>query len=134
MFGIIYLILCILTGMEMVGCLFPHQTTEKGNRIWVILPAAFGTGTLMLTWAVYIVSWIFSVCVGTEHPLFYGNLLVMLVTALIFLMNFHRKRKNGKTVFSAGEPGTALLTGNRKMRIKCWQSGEVLDLVKPRQQ
>lgn len=86
----------------MVGCLFPHQTTEKGNRIWVILPAAFGTGTLMLTWAVYIVSWIFSVCVGTEHPLFYGNLLVMLVTALIFLMNFHRKRKNGKTVFSAG--------------------------------
>lgn len=70
MFGIIYLILCILTGMEMVGCLFPHQTTEKGNRIWVILPAAFGTGTLMLTWAVYIVSWIFSVCVGTEHPLF----------------------------------------------------------------
>ena len=118
----------------MAGCLFPHQTTEKGNRIWVILPAAFGTGTLMLTWAVYIVSWIFSVCVGTEHPLFYGNLLVMPVTALIFLMNFHRKRKNGKTVFSAGEPGTALLTGTRKMRIKCWQSGEVLDLVKPRQQ
>ena len=78
----------------MVGCLFPHQTTEKGNRIWVILPAAFGTGTLMLTWAVYIVSWILSVCVGTEHPLFYGNLLVMLVTALIFLMNFHRKRNN----------------------------------------
>lgn len=102
MFGIIYLILCILTGMEMVGCLFPHQTTEKGNRIWVILPAAFGTGTLMLTWAVYIVSWIFSVCVGTEHPLFYGNLLVMPATALIFLMNFYRKRKKGKTVFSAG--------------------------------
>ena len=86
----------------MAGCLFPHQTTEKGNRIWVILPAAFGTGTLILTWAVYIVSWIFSVCVGTEHPLFYGNLLVIPVTALIFLMNFHRKRKNGKTVFSAG--------------------------------
>ena len=102
MFGIIYLILCILTGMEMVGCLFPHQTTEKGNRIWVILPAAFGTGTLILTWAVYIVSWIFSVCVGTEHPLFYGNLFVIPVTALIFLMNFHRKRKNRKTVFSAG--------------------------------
>ena len=86
----------------MVGCLFPHQTTEKGNRIWVILPAAFGTVTLILTWAVYIVSWIFSVCVETEHPLFYGNLSVIPVTALIFLMNFHRKRKNRKTVFSAG--------------------------------
>ena len=83
----------------MAGCLFPQQITEKGNRIWVILPAAFGTGVLMLTWAVYVVSWMFSVCAGAEHPLFYGNLLVMLVTALIFLMNFHRKRKNGKTVF-----------------------------------
>ena len=54
MFGIFYLILCVLTGMEMAGCLFPQQITEKGNRIWVILPAAFGTGVLMLTWAVYV--------------------------------------------------------------------------------
>ena len=29
----------------MAGCLFPQQITEKGNRIWVILPAAFGTGS-----------------------------------------------------------------------------------------
>ena len=99
MFGIIYLILCILTGMEMVGCLFPHQTTEKGNRIWVILSAAFGTGTLMLTWAVYIVSWIFSVCVGTEHPLFYGNLLVMLVTALNPYIGYENAAKTAKKAF-----------------------------------
>ena len=32
MLGIIYLILCMLTGMEMAGCLFPHQTTERGNQ------------------------------------------------------------------------------------------------------
>ena len=32
MLGIIYLILCMLTGMEMAGCLFPRQTTERGNR------------------------------------------------------------------------------------------------------
>lgn len=56
MLGIIYLILCMLTGMEMAGCLFPRQTTERGNRIWVVLPAAFGMGILMLTWAVYILS------------------------------------------------------------------------------
>ena len=51
----------------MAGCLFQQQITEKGNRIWVILPAAFGTGVLMLTWAVYVVSWMFSVCAGAEH-------------------------------------------------------------------
>ena len=31
MFGIFYLILCVLTGMEMAGCLFPQQMKhEKG--------------------------------------------------------------------------------------------------------
>ena len=93
MFGIFYLILCVLTGMEMAGCLFPQQITEKGNRIWVILPAAFGTGVLMLTWAVYVVSWMFSVCAGAEHPLFYGNIIVMSVTVLCLLGISIRKRK-----------------------------------------
>ena len=93
MFGIIYLILCILTGMEAVGCLFPHRTAENGNRIWVILPAAFGTGVLMLTWAVYIISWMFSVCVGAEHPLFYGNLIVMTVATLVLAVLFKKKKK-----------------------------------------
>ena len=93
MFGIIYLILCILTGMEAVGCLFPHRTAENGNRIWVILPAAFGTGVLMLTWAVYIISWMFSVCAGAEHPLFYGNLIVMTVATLVLAVLFKKKKK-----------------------------------------
>ena len=94
MFGIIYLILCILTGMEAVGCLFPRRTAENGNRIWVILPTAFGTGVLMLTWAVYIISWMFSVCAGAEHPLFYGNLLVMTVATLVLAVLFKKKKKN----------------------------------------
>lgn len=104
MFGIIYLILCMLTGMEMTGCLFPRQTTEKGNRIWVVLPAAFGTGILMLTWAVYILSWMFSVCAGTEHPLFYGNLIVLLLDALLLLGIFLQKKKKQKTMFSMSRP------------------------------
>ena len=93
MFGIIYLILCILTGMEAVGCLFPRRTAENGNRIWVILPTAFGTGVLMLTWAVYIISWMFSVCAGAEHPLFYGNLIVMTVATLVLAVLFKKKKK-----------------------------------------
>ena len=79
--------------MEAVGCLFPHRTAENGNRIWVILPAAFGTGVLMLTWAVYIISWMFSVCAGAEHPLFYGNLIVMTVATLVLAVLFKKKKK-----------------------------------------
>lgn len=80
--------------MEAVGFLFPRRTAENGNRIWVILPTAFGTGVLMLTWAVYIISWMFSVCAGAEHPLFYGNLLVMTVATLVLAVLFKKKKKN----------------------------------------
>ena len=80
----------------MAGCLFPRQTTERGNRIWVVLPAAFGIGILMLTWAVYILSWMFSICAGVEHPLFYGNLIVFLVDILLLSGIFRWKKKKQK--------------------------------------
>ena len=48
----------------------------------------------MLTWAVYIISWMFSVCAGAEHPLFYGNLLVMTVATLVLAVLFKKKKKN----------------------------------------
>lgn len=103
MLGIIYLILCMLTGMEMAGCLFPRQTTERGNRIWVVLPAAFGMGILMLTWAVYILSWMFSICAGSEHPLFYGNLIVFLVDILLLSGIFRWKKKKQQKMFVISE-------------------------------
>lgn len=103
MLGIIYLILCMLTGLEMAGCLFPRQTTERGNRIWVVLPAAFGIGILMLTWAVYILSWMFSICAGAEHPLFYGNLIVFLVDILLLSGIFRWKKKKQKKTFVISE-------------------------------
>ena len=117
MFGIIYLILCILTGMEAVGCLFPRRTAENGNRIWVILPTAFGTGVLMLTWAVYIISWMFSVCAGAEHPLFYGNLLVMTVATLVLAVLFKKKKR----IFSRWQRECSPESGFSEKRSFCLQ-------------
>ena len=94
----------MLTGMEMAGCLFPRQTTERGNRIWVVLPAAFGMGILMLTWAVYILSWMFSICAGAEHPLFYGNLIVFLVDILLLSGIFRWKKKKQQKMFVIMDP------------------------------
>ena len=87
----------------MAGCLFPRQTTEIGNRIWVVLPAAFGMGILMLTWAVYILSWMFSICAGAEHPLFYGNLIVFLVDILLLSGIFRWKKKKQQKMFVISE-------------------------------
>ena len=86
----------------MAGCLFQQQITEKGNRIWVILPAAFGTGVLMLTWAVYVVSWMFSVCAGAEH--FLWKYYCDVGDCAVSSWNFHPEaKKNRKNVSGIGE-------------------------------
>ena len=83
----------------MAGCLFPQQITEKGNRIWVILPAAFGTGVLMLTWAVYVVSWMFSV-----YTLSLWKYYCDVGDCAVSSWNFHPEaKKNRKNVSGIGE-------------------------------
>lgn len=62
MLGIIYLILSVLIGYEISGILTgPKEISTDTNRIWLVLPASFGTGILVVTWAVYIISWFASV-------------------------------------------------------------------------
>lgn len=79
MFGMVYLILNTLLGREFAVGLFGEKAgkTPYGNRIWVILPASFGIGTLLVTWAVYMVSWMAGAVSGAADPLYYGNVLVL---------------------------------------------------------
>lgn len=77
MLGIIYLILSGILGYEITrGLLLPgkKQNIDGINRLWFLIPVSFGVGTLMMTWSVYVISWLSSVCAGAEKPLLYGNL------------------------------------------------------------
>lgn len=48
MLGIIYLILSVLIGYEISGILTgPKEISTDTNRIWLVLPASFGTGFLL---------------------------------------------------------------------------------------
>lgn len=58
MLGIIYLFLAGMLGCEASKMLTGEGKSVSGiNRIWLMLPASFGVGTLLLTWMVYIISW-----------------------------------------------------------------------------
>lgn len=95
MLGIFYLILCVIVGKEFVGCLLSdagQKRDQKENRIWILLPAWFGTGTLFITWGTYLISWFFGVYGGKRHPLFYGNLL-MAVLGFLLVFWLHRNRE-----------------------------------------
>ena len=86
MLGIIYLFLAGMLGYETSKILTEEGRSIQGvNRIWLILPASFGIGTLLLTWAVYVISWFFSVVGKSQNPLLYGNTISMVGAALIFI-------------------------------------------------
>ena len=86
MLGIIYLFLAGMLGYETSKILTEEGRSIQGvNRIWLILPASFGIGTLLLTWAVYVISWFFSVVGKSQNPLLYGNIISMVGAALILI-------------------------------------------------
>lgn len=94
--GIIYLILAGLLGKEIAELLFFFQGSSRetgGNRLWLLLPISFGTGTLVMTWAVYLVAWGCSVFIH-DNPLFYADLAVMSVAAM-FLASLYALRLAG---------------------------------------
>lgn len=98
MFGILYLILAMLLGREITEALLTEERNGDGicrKPLGVVIAASFGAGTLLLTWAVYIVSWIASVGLGTETPLLPGNLIVMLGTSIGLGIIYVKRRKRG---------------------------------------
>ena len=97
MLGIIYLILSVLIGYEISGILTgPKEISTDTNRIWLVLSASFGTGILVVTWAVYIISWFASVTGGSDRPLLYGNLIVLLAAVLILAFLLYRRKKKAQ--------------------------------------
>ena len=86
MLGIIYLFLAGMLGYETSKILTEEGRSIQGvNCIWLILPASFGIGTLLLTRAVYVISWFFSVVGKSQNPLLYGNTISMVGAALILI-------------------------------------------------
>ena len=97
MLGCVYLILGILLGREVTRKLLPEKILQKAgvDPLWVLFPAAFGSGILLQTWAVYIAAWIFSVCAGAETPLFGANCLIMSVVGVLLAALYFTRWKKG---------------------------------------
>lgn len=121
MLGIIYLILAEILGYKASKILIEEETKFSFiNRIWLILPASFGVGTLLLTWVVYIISWFFSVVGKVENPLLYGNAIGMAgVLIFIILIEVQKYRSHSSLVRSNMEIGlTERIDQDRKLKKK----------------
>ena len=81
MTGILYLILGSLCGKELAEIFVGQKKTGKNNRIWLVLPGAFGVGNTYFGWVTYLIAWAASAA-GADKPLIYGNLLTMAAGAV----------------------------------------------------
>ena len=108
MLGMIYIILIFLVGKE-----FVPKTGQ--SRLWLLLPASFGTGTLALGWTTYLLAFLASVYMGKDDPLFWANLAVM-AAAVFFLAIIYWKRRKKRNSISFS--GIFYGTGNREERKK----------------
>lgn len=107
MFGFVYLLLSFGTGKRMTEAIYlKKMKKDNQSSIWILLPAAFCIGTLVLTWCVYLVSWLWESRQGSRHPLFVGNLAVMGIAGLWLLWGAAKasgkKRRIGERVRSFG--------------------------------
>lgn len=84
MLGTIFVILIFLLG---------SQLTPKAvrGRLWLLFPFSYGTGTLVMGWATYLIGYFASVCFGKESPLLYANIVVMSGSTIFLAVVFWRK-------------------------------------------
>ena len=96
MLGLLYILLCILCGSALCGLLF--KNLEKPAQaaglpaFMVKLPAWYLTGTLAVTWPVYLFSCLFQ---NMERPLLWGNLITW--TLMIVFLAVVLLPKKGQT-------------------------------------
>ena len=135
MFAVIYIILSLLIGKEVAEvllstgksgldeCLSIKHNIKSCNQIWILLPAAFGMGTLIFGWGTYMISWAASEA-GIQKPLICGNIAVLLSATVILFLIYWKRHQNTKSIFTAAD--RRLLENKEIFRKECILFGILL--------
>ena len=86
MLGVLYILLCVLCGGALCSLLFknlkkPAVEAELPGFL-IQLPAWYLTGTLVVTWSVYLIAYLFQ---NKKEPLLYGNWITAILV-IVFLV------------------------------------------------
>jgi hypothetical protein len=91
MLALVYIFLCFWIGIEVVDWLVRSVRFPKVlSRFWVVVGGGYLVGTIFLTWATYMMAYLFR---GTGKLLFWGNLIVMSIAVVGFLWRKPWKRR-----------------------------------------
>ncbi|MBE5951798.1 MAG: hypothetical protein E7260_09445 [Lachnospiraceae bacterium] len=104
MLGVLFILLCVMLGRILCDYFLKNLdrviAKTEVPAFLVKLPAWYLTGTLIVTWLVYLVSYLFQ---NTKKPLFFGNLIVLLMVAAVIAVVLVLEHKNQKRTFQAEE-------------------------------
>lgn len=124
MLGLIYILLSVGTGWVICSYAFPNLANLAGidcykrrlelSPVLLLFPAWFISGVLAMTWLVYILAYLFR---STPSPLLYANLLVMPISALVFILILVKRVYVKKSAHRATDKAVIplLLCGSRKV-------------------
>ncbi len=145
MLGILYIALCIWSGKTVLDRVCPEyvrlgEKSYSGKELYlpaffIIFPASYIVGTLLLGWASYLAADLLSLAASPRHPLLAANAIVMpLFAALsIFLwLSVRKKRKREKTAEAEvpepdGTPGKGSFSAARMLRPEC--AGDIVTVI-----
>ena len=115
MFGVIYILVCLLTGFAITENVIGtydravlrnvKKNKTSVSSFFIKFPLYYVTGTLSVTWTVYISACIFSKC---DEPLIPANLIALILYSAIDFVLIFRKRK---TVFKTFSGALTRITG-----------------------
>ena len=137
--AILFLALATYTGARLCRLLVPaldgreRSVDEQRVAPWVIaLPAAFLSGTLLVTWATYLTA---SAARNTGSPMAVANVIVMTALAIVLGVDFVRRRKNRSAARASsrrkadiGVAATGLVLASVIMFHTCRIEGDTLIL------
>lgn len=100
MLGILYILICICFGVVFSRFFFSKlekiSNVSKLPQYMVKLPVWYLTGTLVVTWMVYLISYL---CKEAKQPLFYGNIISMIIVLLLIGVAIIKENKRKKIIF-----------------------------------
>ncbi|MCF0132484.1 MAG: hypothetical protein HUJ72_01315 [Blautia sp.] len=122
MLGFVFVIISVLVGYEVTEELFSVQ--KAGNafrvqRLWVRLPAAYGVGTLLVTWGVYISAWIAKCVFQQDSPLLWGNLTVWILCEVYLIVCYKNRFRRSRIRRDVLRRKFKMIVGQRDFMKEC---------------
>lgn len=128
MLGLLYIALCIGTGLVICSYAFPNLAELTGfdcykrkielSPFLIVFPAWFISGVLALTWTVYILACLFR---SSKSPLLYANSIAMPAAAIIAaVFAFKKLHKTGTGIDSSADSRkiNGLLCHDRRVLVR----------------